>query len=683
MKKIVAAGLGLSILLSGVSSNLPAFSNEIRGVAYAANTNYASIYDQYDIKKNEDGKYRLENDFYYNGKEYREDILDVNINQSLRDQTINEVKEFRRWAFDNIKQYKFNSDTEQVEYRTIAEWKALNDEDGQSIDALREEFANDLKWDSYAELLALQDAYRKFTLDPNNKDSDVKEYFDKYLYGKDSEGKSLIDKYNDYQENYVKEVLVDHYNQPRGNDSDLGVWSGVYVAPFSDDNFIALLEKDIKIGLGKASNGSDQYISFFASTYLYDEDMEVKDRNGSYKFHIGTKTNDDKSFEKTGQYHDILGYYEESIVHESFPYREDIFYLDQSIKLQEEVETAIRDARKKVFDEGIEPYGLNIRNLYKTSDVNKNLYASPKVYDSFNTNFITDRAHENVVNILIGKEYYIEEGKSPNGLESYSAATLYGSGIYRYSKDKSLNGEDFINEILYGKRENGKSAWDMIKEGVAEDDNSIWDAELLLSDHVQNYYITRIYTEDFVYYQLNHDSKYALFDRGDRNMSGLKGSYKFTMGSEGVDQKSVDKQRKELANMLFDSSVQNYAAKTLLEKAPKTITRIKDKLEKLVAENDELIREAFINNFGRVQMDEENFVSDGIVQMLRYKYDKKLATKEDKDLAVSLYLNLIQSKGAKTLLENTPKTVKSIEKELKEKVESSEKLVEDAINTLK
>ena len=82
-------------------------------------------------------------------------------------------------------------------------------------------------------------------------------------------------------------------------------------------------------------------------------------------------------------------------------------------------------------------------------------------------------------------------------------------------------------------------------------------------------------------------------------------------------------------------------------------------------------------------MDEENFVSDGIVQMLRYKYDKKLATKEDKDLAVSLYLNLIQSKGAKTLLENTPKTVKSIEKELKEKVESSEKLVEDAINTLK
>lgn len=683
MKKIVAAGLGLSILLSGVSSNLPAFSNEIRGVAYAASTSYANIYDQYDIKKNEEGKDTLPDDFYYNGKEYREDILDVNIDKSLRDQTINEVKEFRRWAFDNIKQYKFNNDTEQVEYKTIADWQVLNDEDGKSIDALREEFANDLKWDSYAELLALQDAYRKFTLDPDNKDSDVKEYFDKYLHGKDSEGKSLIDKYNDYQENYVKEVLVDHYNQPRGNDSDLGVWSGVYVAPFSDDNFIALLEKDIKIGLGKASNGSDQYISFFASTYLYDEDMEVKDRNGSYKFHIGTKTNDDKSFEKTGQYHDILGYYEESIVHESFPYREDIFYLDQSIKLQEEVETAIRDARKKVFDEGIEPYGLNIRNLYKTSDVNKNLYASPKVYDSFNTNFITDRAHENVVNILIGKEYYIEEGKSPNGLESYSAATLYGSGIYRYSKDKSLNGEDFINEILYGKRENGKSAWDMIKEGVAEDDNSIWDAELLLSDHVQNYYITRIYTEDFVYYQLNHDSKYALFDRGDRNMSGLKGSYKFTMGSEGVDQKSVDKQRKELANMLFDSSVQNYAAKTLLEKAPKTITRIKDKLEKLVAENDELIREAFINNFGRVQMDEENFVSDGIVQMLRYKYDKKLATKEDKDLAVSLYLNLIQSKGAKTLLENTPKTVKSIEKELKEKVESSEKLVEDAINTLK
>lgn len=683
MKKIVAAGLGLSIVLSGVGSALPAFSNNIRGVAYAANTNYASIYDQYDIKKDEEGKDNLPNDFYYNGKEYREDILDVNIDKSLRDQTINEVKEFRRWAFDNIKQYKFNNETEQVEYKTIADWKALNDEDGHSLDTLREEFANDLRWDSYAELLALQDAYRKFTLDPDNKDLDVKEYFDKYLYGKDSEGKSLIDKYNDYQEYYVKEVLIDHYNQPRGNDSDLGVWSGVYVAPFSDDNFIALLEKDTKIGLGKASNGSDQYISFFASTYLYDEDMEVKDRNGSYKFHIGTKTNDDKSFEKTGQYHDLLGYSKESNVHKNFPYREDIFYIDQSSQLQQEVEAAIRNARNRVFEEGILANGVNIKELYKTKSINDNNYSNIKVSDGFNTPFLPNLVHDNIINIKIGKEYYIEELRMPNGLESYNAMTYLGNGMYYYTKDKNFSGSDFINRILYGERENGKSAWDMIKEGVAEDDYSVWDAQRLLSNHVKDYYITRIYTDDFVYYHLNYQTKYTDNNGIDRNMSGLKGSYKFTMGTEGVDQKSVDKQRKELANLLFDSSVQNYAAKTLLEKTPKTISGIKDKLEKLVEENDELIREAFINNFGRVQMDEENFKSDGIVQMLRYKYDKKLATKEDKDLAVSLYLNLIQSKGAKTLLENTPRTVKSIEKTLRKSVEDSENLEEEAIKILK
>ena len=140
--------------------------------------------------------------------------------------------------------------------------------------------------------------------------------------------------------------------------------------------------------------------------------------------------------------------------------------------------------------------------------------------------------------------------------------------------------------------------------------------------------------------------------------------------------------RSKLANSIYNSLIQSNAAQILLEKSPKTIANIKPSLEKLMGETNVLMEEAY-NVFLTDKDKAEGNKDAAIVKIIQYKYDKKLESMSDQELAKSIFQNVIMTNAGKMLLEKTPKTVKSIEKELKEKVESSEKLVEDAINTLK
>lgn len=143
-----------------------------------------------------------------------------------------------------------------------------------------------------------------------------------------------------------------------------------------------------------------------------------------------------------------------------------------------------------------------------------------------------------------------------------------------------------------------------------------------------------------------------------------------------------DAEMKKLAISMFDALVQNQATSILLEQSPKTIASIKPSLEKLMGETNGLMEEAY--NVFLTDKDKEQGNKDAaIVKIIQYKYDKKLESMSDQELAKSIFQNMIMTNAGKMLLDKTPKTVKSIEKELKEKVESSEKLVEDAINTLK
>ena len=139
---------------------------------------------------------------------------------------------------------------------------------------------------------------------------------------------------------------------------------------------------------------------------------------------------------------------------------------------------------------------------------------------------------------------------------------------------------------------------------------------------------------------------------------------------------------KELAISMFDALVQNQAASILLEQSPKTVANIRPSLEKLMGETNGLMEEAY-----SVFMTKEGKLEDNkdvaLIKIIQYKYNKKLESMSDQELAKSIFQNMIMTNAGKMLLEKTPKTVKTIEKELKENVDNSEKLVEKAINTLK
>lgn len=139
---------------------------------------------------------------------------------------------------------------------------------------------------------------------------------------------------------------------------------------------------------------------------------------------------------------------------------------------------------------------------------------------------------------------------------------------------------------------------------------------------------------------------------------------------------------KSLAISMFDSLVQTQAASILLDQTPKTVEKIEPSLNKLMGNANTLMEDAY-TNFLTEEEREKGSKDTALLKIMEYKYDKKLEKESDKELALSIFQNVIMVDASKMLLENTPETVKSIEKELKEKVESSEKLVEDAINTLK
>lgn len=141
-------------------------------------------------------------------------------------------------------------------------------------------------------------------------------------------------------------------------------------------------------------------------------------------------------------------------------------------------------------------------------------------------------------------------------------------------------------------------------------------------------------------------------------------------------------QTKELAISMFDSLIYTKAVSMLLDKSPETVSGIKDELTEAMGKVNTLVDQAFSKLLTEEERG-ENRQANAILKMIRYKYDKKLETASDKELARSLFDNMISSSAGKMLLEKTPETVKGIEKDLRASVEESHEIVDRAIKTLK
>ena len=139
---------------------------------------------------------------------------------------------------------------------------------------------------------------------------------------------------------------------------------------------------------------------------------------------------------------------------------------------------------------------------------------------------------------------------------------------------------------------------------------------------------------------------------------------------------------KELAKSMYDNLVKTRAASILLQQSPNTVKNIKDTLENEISKSNELIDKAY-NVFLTEEEQKQEDKSKVVVRIIQLTFDKKLETKKEQELAKSIFQNMIMTQAGNMLLEQTPKTVKGIEKELRANVEKSEALVDKALDSLK
>lgn len=150
---------------------------------------------------------------------------------------------------------------------------------------------------------------------------------------------------------------------------------------------------------------------------------------------------------------------------------------------------------------------------------------------------------------------------------------------------------------------------------------------------------------------------------------------------EKLENEETDK-KKELAIKMYDSLVQSQAASILLEKAPKTVESIRDKLGDYMGKANGIMEYAY-SVFLTEEEKKTGSRDSAIIKMMQYKYDKKLESPSDQELAKSIFLNTISANAGKKLLNDFPNLSKGISKELKVNVEKSDEIINRALKNLK
>lgn len=150
---------------------------------------------------------------------------------------------------------------------------------------------------------------------------------------------------------------------------------------------------------------------------------------------------------------------------------------------------------------------------------------------------------------------------------------------------------------------------------------------------------------------------------------------------EKLEKDQTDK-KKELALKMYDSLVQSQAASILLEKAPKTVESIADELGDYMGKANGIMEYAY-SVFLTEEEKKTGSRDSAIIKMMQYKYDKKLESPSDQELAKSIFLNTISANAGKKLLNDFPNLSKGISKELKVNVEKSDEIINRALKNLK
>lgn len=732
-KKLFAGILALSLTCQVIGPLVGENSKDGSSIVYAAKEDAESIYDLYNAFENERvndialvneedkniaNKYTfIEGDFFKNKKPYSEDIMYINQDKALMDESIKAVKEIRQWAFDNVHTYVYNAKTKSPELMSIGDQLLVKDESGRSKDEIRDEYINSIYWVTDDELFALQDAYKNYLDNNEDKNLSVKDFILAKINNKDHNGQTLIDRYNKF---LLDEIKLDHpADEAIETDTDQSGSGIIFISGrpgrfFNEDEIYLLTEEELRFNIGRVSKNNDSYMSISASGFYDSKDgvyNQASNLEGNYKFHAGQAVRYAKDHMKDGNpptifdvmknYSNVLvaryDYYQKKNVWIPYEqtlksyrmYREDLVTLKQDISLHDEVYNTLREIREKAYKDNLLIFGEKLQDAVEatpTRFVNtRDEYLDINVTDNIKH---LQRSYENMLSIRDNNESYLKitgydtKGKHPDGTDrtSYSYDNL---NFYAYKKGGDLDIKDMINDAFYKKDASGLTAYDKLKKGISDESTSA--AESLLSPYLGKIYVSDLKAGDESFQQLflqNYPYTYTMFEHKLNDMTGLVGEFKFTFGTNtDTTENGYKVSDVRFAYSLFDSLVTNSAVDILLNQSPQTVRKIKSSLEKSVDKSKELIEESLKTLVDKEKLTKED-EKEAILQLLRLNYDKKIETTADKELALSIYENIITTEAAKELIDKTPETIKNIKDNLNDQILNSSILIEESIGTL-
>lgn len=241
------------------------------------------------------------------------------------------------------------------------------------------------------------------------------------------------------------------------------------------------------------------------------------------------------------------------------------------------------------YDEGTNKNNTKLRDYLKSVGINsKTEYLNQTKWSQGLEKIAIQRAYEVSVTGL--------SHLRPDGSECYTA-TLPG-GVRTYAEilannTDSLSPERVFNQWAYSPRANygGKSEYDLLLESNGVYNNGNAHLHLILDPEYDSMGLSIINASGMNYAVV----EFAYADNAGNKATGLVGDYTMNFGKKTKQEnnkKNIEEIKEKLRRAIEANKTQVNSAKFLLENAPKTVAKVKDKLEMQIKKAEEIIEKS-------------------------------------------------------------------------------------------
>lgn len=239
------------------------------------------------------------------------------------------------------------------------------------------------------------------------------------------------------------------------------------------------------------------------------------------------------------------------------------------------------------YDEGTNKNNTKLRDYLKSVGINsKTEYLNQTKWSTGLEKIAIQRAYEVSITGL--------SHLRPDGSECYTATLTDGVRTYAEilaNNTDSLSPESVFNQWAYSPRANygGKSEYDLLLESNGVYNNGNAHLHLILDPEYDHMGLSIINASGMNYAVV----EFGYADKTGNKATGLVGEYEINFGKSSDkkpnDKKDMEELKVRLRKAIEYNRGQVNAAKFLLEKAPNTVAKVKDKLIDQIKKSEEII----------------------------------------------------------------------------------------------